>query len=215
LFKRAILQSAPLGSTMSEETARGIGREFRAALGKSSLTASVEDMLAAQAKVLAASKSGMTFMPVGIDPQRLVVSKDHKLDILAGWTRDDGSPFVALRLAPDQLAGLLDNPATTAMTTGTFAAPTKAFGEILKQRGDRISLYEITWRPSGSPYGACHCIELPLLLGQAADWERAPMLGDAPDEEVQRFGREARAMWAAFAKTGAVPRKAEWLQPVS
>ncbi len=214
LFRRAMLQSAPLGITMSEDTAKGIGREFRAALGQSPLTASVEDMLAAQAKVLASSKLGMTFMPVGIDPQRLMVATDHRLDVLAGWTRDDASPFVALRLPQDQLGGLLQNPATAAMTDGTFAAPTKAFGEVVRQRGDRISLYEITWRPSDSPYGACHCIELPLLLGQAEDWQGAAMLGAAPSDEVQRFGREARAMWAGFAKTGALPRKTDWLQPV-
>jgi para-nitrobenzyl esterase len=163
--------------------------------------------------VLAGSKLGMTFMPVGIDPQRPTVSNDHKLDIVAGWTRDDASPFIALRLAPEQLGALLDNPATTGMTDGTFAAPTRAFGEILRQRGDRISLYEITWRPHGSPYGACHCIELPLLFGHADDWSGAAMLGNTRDAEVQRFGREARAMWADFARTGAAPGQTEWLHP--
>ena len=29
------------------------------------------------------------------------------------------------------------------MTNGTFAAPTTAFGEVVRQRGDRLSLYEI------------------------------------------------------------------------
>jgi para-nitrobenzyl esterase len=215
LFRRAILQSAPLGVTMSEDTAKGIGREFRTALGKSPLTASVEEVLAAQGKVLAGSKLGMTFMPVGIDPQRPIMADDVKLAILAGWTRDDASPFVALRLKPEELGGLLDNPATTGMTNERFVSPTRAFGEILRQRGDRISLYEIAWRPRGSPYGACHCIELPLLFGQAEDWQHAAMLGATPGEEVQRFGREARTMWADFARTGAVPRKVEWLEPVS
>ena len=214
LFRRAILQSAPLGITMSEEAAQAIGREFRTALGKSPLTASVDEMLAAQGKVLANSKLGMTFMPVGIDPQRPLVAGDIKLDVFAGWTRDDGSPFAAMRLTADQLGGLLENPATTGMTNGTFAAPTRAFREILQQRGDRIALYEINWRPHGSPYGACHCIELPLLFGQAADWEGAAMLGDTPKEEVQRFGREARAAWADFANTGATPGQTAWLQPV-
>jgi len=213
LFRRAILQSAPLGITMTEETARAIGGEFRAALGKSPVTASAEEMLVAQGKVLAGSKLGMTFMPVGIDPQRLTVSSDHTLEVLAGWTRDDASPFIALRLAHEQLGGLLDNPATTGMTNGTFAAPTRAFSEILRQRGDRIALYEITWRPHGSPYGACHCIELPLLFGQADDWGGAAMLGDTRDAEFQRFGREARAMWADFARNGAAPRQTGWLQP--
>src|SRR5579871_1509583 len=63
LFRRAILQSAPLGIAMTEEAAKGIGHEFRAALGKSPQTATVDEMLAAQGKVLAASKLGMTFMP--------------------------------------------------------------------------------------------------------------------------------------------------------
>jgi para-nitrobenzyl esterase len=212
LFRRAILQSAPLAVTMTEETARGIGREFHAALGKSPLTASVDEMLAAQGKVLAGSKLGMTFMPVGIDPQRPIVA--GTLDILAGWTRDDASPFVALRLKPEELGGLLDNPTTTGMTNERFAAPTRAYGEILKKRGDRIALYEITWRPGGSPYGACHCIELPLLLGQPADWERAAMLGNTTGDDVQKFGRAARALWAGFAKTGAAPRETAWLKPI-
>lgn len=212
-FRRAILQSAPLGISMSAEAAKAIGQQFRAALGKSPLTASTEEMLAAQAKVLANSKLGMTFMPVGVDPQRPLVARDIELDILAGWTRDDGSPFIALGLAPEQLGGLLDNSATIDRTNGTFVAPTKAFGEMLRQRGDRASLYEIGWRPHGSPYGACHCIELPLLFGQERDWDGAAMLGDTPKDEVQRFGREARAAWADFAKTGAAPRQTAWLQP--
>ena len=38
-----------------------------------------------------------------------------------------------------------------------------------------------------------------MLFGDYADWEGAPMLGTAPAEQVERFGREARALWAAFA----------------
>jgi hypothetical protein len=39
------------------------------------------------------------------------------------------------------------------------------------------------------------------------------MLGNTRDAEVQRFGREARAMWADFARTGAAPGQTEWLHP--
>jgi para-nitrobenzyl esterase len=99
------------------------------------------------------------------------------------------------------------------MTNGTFAAPTRAYSEVLRQRGDHVALYEISWRPLGSPYGACHCIELPLLFGQTGDWQGAAMLGDTPKEELQRIGREARAAWADFAKTGATPRQTAWMQP--
>jgi hypothetical protein len=41
------------------------------------------------------------------------------------------------------------------------------------------------------------------------------MLGTEPAEQVERFGREARALWAAFAKSARSPRATEWLKQYS
>jgi hypothetical protein len=52
-----------------------------------------------------------------------------------------------------------------------------------------------------------------VLFGNKTDWDRAPMLGCAPWEEVERFGKEARALWSAFARSGEFPRPTAWLMP--
>ncbi|WP_433803196.1 hypothetical protein [Actinomycetospora sp. CA-084318] len=62
--------------------------------------------------------------------------------------------------------------------------------------------YRLDWRPDGSPFGATHCLELPLLLGDRAAWWSSPMLGTTPWPEVDATGRDLRAVWAGFARTG-------------
>jgi para-nitrobenzyl esterase len=215
LFKRAILQSAPIGSDLGEADARQIGRQFRQALGKSPVSASVDDMLAAQKAVLLASERGMTFGPVGIDTKRPAATRDEKPDILITWARDDASPFVQLRCKEQQPGGLIDDAMTLAMTRAVFSGPGEALAGELRQAGHQVSAYEIGWRPQGSPYGAAHCIELPLLVGSEESWQNAPFLGTAAQEQVQRHGHEARALWANFAATGEAPRSTEWLQRLS
>jgi len=209
LFRRAIIQSAPVGMTMTEADAKALGRDFLAVLGKSPRAATVDELLMAQKQVVSASKLPVPFLPVGVDPLQPLPPNGRELDVLAGWTRDDASPYVALALGVGTGGDLLDNPMTSTGTGQVFSEPTRAMLETLRRQGHRVFDYEITWRPRGSPYGACHCIEHSLLLGEG---ERAAMLGDAPEEEVERFGREARAIWSDFAKSGAGPRQTDWLR---
>jgi para-nitrobenzyl esterase len=209
LFRRAILQSAPVAITMTEAEGRAVGRDFLTVLGKPPAAATVDEVLMAQGRVLAASMLPITFMPVGVDPMQPLSPDGRRLDVLAGWTRDDASPFVARALGPAASGNVLDDPRTSAGTRDVFAEPTRAMVETLRRQGHRVFDYEITWRPRGSPYGACHCIEHSLLLGHG---DREPMLGDAPKEEIERFGQEARAIWSAFAKSGEAPRQTDWLR---
>jgi para-nitrobenzyl esterase len=186
LFRRAILQSAPIGSDMNEADAQAIGRQFREVLGRSAVSATVEEILAAQKTVLAKSERGMTFEPVGIDTTRPAATRADKPDILITYTRDDAAPFVQLRREEKQFGGLIDDAATLAVTRITFSGPSKALASRLRKTGYQVSVCEINWRPKGSAYGACHCIELPLLLGTDEAWQGAPMLGTAASEQVQR-----------------------------
>ncbi|SHX45264.1 carboxylesterase [Mycobacteroides abscessus subsp. bolletii] len=64
--------------------------------------------------------------------------------------------------------------------------------------------YRFTWRPSGSPMGATHCLELPLLFGTRRSWMPCPMLGNASWSLVQTLGYELRHIWGYFARTGLV-----------
>jgi len=131
------------------------------------------------------------------------------------WARDDASPFVALRHKGKPFGGLIDDVTTIVATRRFISGPSKTLAATLRKAGHQVSTYEIAWRPKGSPYGAAHCIELPLLFGDCADWESAPMLGTAPAEQVERFGREARALWADFAKSARPSRPTEWMKQVS
>ncbi|MFD1936601.1 hypothetical protein ACFSKW_34525 [Nonomuraea mangrovi] len=52
---------------------------------------------------------------------------------------------------------------------------------------------------AGSPYGACHCIELPFVFGDPAPWRQAPMLGgEMPDALVA----EVQRAWSGFVHHG-------------
>jgi para-nitrobenzyl esterase len=215
LFRRAIVQSGPFGTVIGKADAQAVGRKFCTALGKSPASATVEEMLAAQKVVLASSDRALVFAPVEVNPLHPVVAKGTKLDIMVTWTRDDAAPFVALRHKDRPFGGVIDNVTTIVATRRFISGPSKTFARTLREAGHQVSTYEITWRPRGSPYGATHCVELPLLFGDYADWEDAPMLGTAPAEQVERFGREARALWAAFAKSTRPPRATEWLKQYS
>jgi len=63
LFRRAIVQSGPFGAVVGEADAQAVGRQFRAALGKSPRSATVEEMLAAQKTVLASSDLSARICP--------------------------------------------------------------------------------------------------------------------------------------------------------
>ena len=215
LFRRAIVQSGPFGTVIGKADAEAMGRQFRTALGKSPASATVEEMLAAQKMVLASPDRALVFAPVEVNPLRPVVAKGVKLDVMVTWTRDDAAPFVALRHKGKPFGGMIDHMTTMVATRRFISGPSKTLARTLRKAGHQVSTYEITWRPRGSPYGATHCVELPLLFGDYAVWEGAPMLGTEPAEQVERFGREARALWAAFAKSARPPRATEWLQQCS
>jgi para-nitrobenzyl esterase len=67
-------------------------------------------------------------------------------------------------------------------------------------------VYEFDWR--SGPFGACHCIDLPFLLGERAAWTGSPMLaGIGPEFEPLRrsftgavgaFVRDGSPGWAPF-----------------
>lgn len=65
--------------------------------------------------------------------------------------------------------------------------------------GERVYGYRFDWQPAGSPFGACHCIELPFVFGNPAAWREAPMLaGQQPAGLVDAV----QAAWIAFVRSG-------------
>lgn len=98
--------------------------------------------------------------------------------------------------------GPSDSGSVAERTRRVYEEPLRGLHERLAHHGARVHGYRLDWRPPGSPHGATHCVEIPLLLGSAHAWRHAPMLGTLPWAEVDAVGRGVRAAWASFARTG-------------
>ncbi|MFJ8914134.1 carboxylesterase family protein [Amycolatopsis sp. NPDC102389] len=192
LFRRAILQSAPLGlATRPPDQAARLGRVFADALGADPHTAGLTEILAAQKETalanlrLTGDPMAPAFVPVDTADGASFVDNVRDLEVLYGWNADDMTAFPG-----------------AAGTDEIYVEPLAAFGDRLSKAGAGVCSYRLDWRPEGSEFGATHCLELPLLLGTERAWQDSPMLGKVPWAEVDAFGTALRAVWATFVRTG-------------
>ncbi|WP_405743622.1 carboxylesterase family protein [Streptomyces sp. NBC_01525] len=213
LLRRAILQSPVLGPVQTDPAeADAEGAAFLEALDGDPFTAGHDALLTARAAAAerVAERTGSRVSPpfapvVGADPVPATPPATglDGIDLLVGWTREELTAFGLSR--PDARAA--EGPA--------FARPIAEFHAWATSAGARVTTYRLDWTPEGSPFGAVHCLELPLLLGDEAAWGDAPMLGDVPWADVDAFGRTLRTAWAAFVRTGAVDPGVTEGHPVS
>lgn len=229
LFHKAILQSSPVGITMSPRDASRIARAFRkklaavcsqnpahpssAALASpgsfepllaSTLlqSASMEQLLDAQAAV-AGMHTGMTFMPVLPDCTN-VPAEASGLKVVVGYAAQDASPFVMGTLG--RLGSTLVGRAVVSMVTRKlFSSAGLRYAAKLRAAGIQVETYKICWAPAGSRFGACHCIELPFILGDYEDWTSAEMLQGMTRAEFDTNSASCLHSWTAFARTGHFP----------
>lgn len=202
-FRRAILQSTPFASEIPRDAAAGLADGFHAALGQDADAAPVAAILGAFGKALAALR---TAPPVGPVLDEAGPGDRRGLEALVGWARDDAVSLVALgwqgaepprRWFGDQDPG----PSSAKLTRAIFEAPAEAFAAATPADG-KTYLYRIDLEPEGSPFGASHCADLPLLFGDEPAWRGVPFLGTEPWNNIELLGRRARAAWTAFATTG-------------
>jgi para-nitrobenzyl esterase len=211
LFQRAIMQSAPLGLREGRDA-------MTAAMRSAACTATTGDVLDAQtAAAAAAARFGLIgrlpFGPImGLDPLPAASETDDRLadaapriELLIGYTRNDGAPFAAMapRIARAKRLGpvgvVIERVSAAALTRRVFGVPARRLAEAWRRYGGRSASYRVDWSPPRAPLGACHCIELPLLFDGAV-WADAPMLGGAPVDE--RLADTMRRNWSGFAHRG-------------
>ena len=222
LFRRAILQSAPLGLRLAgARTAARTARLFTAALGTDPRTAPVTEILRAQAEtvVKAAGPGGLYSVPpfCPVADAAPLPSAAHWLsqrarfapdvDVLIGTTAAEMNSFLTGKPGIVQLEGFsVTRRGVAALKAGItrwmFAAPSRAFADQLAARGGSVYSYVFDWSAPRSPYGAGHCVELPFLLGDEAAWRDAPLLAGADWATLTEQGRALRAAWLSFARTG-------------
>ena len=101
--------------------------------------------------------------------------------------RPDGSPM-------DLLADL--------GTEETFLRPAFRLAEAVARRGGDAHAYLFDWAPPGSPFRACHCIELPFVFGDFAAWPDATMLHGGDPARMAALSDAMRQAWISFVRTG-------------
>lgn len=130
---------------------------------------------------------------IGGSEQIAQVSRDFVINAAAAWLGDAAEAAyarhepappgeIAMALVDEHMFGACDRLAAARAATG-----------------ERVYGYRFDWRPTGSPFGACHCLELPFVFGNPTAWHDAPMLaGQFP----VALAEAVQAAWIAFVRTG-------------
>ncbi|MCK9507327.1 MAG: carboxylesterase family protein [Pigmentiphaga sp.] len=207
-FKRAILQSAPLGRGFaSKEWASSIRAHLMEAVGAQDLAAlqavPVQALLQAQqsARVRQAlqeqtSKHNL-FSPIAdgsILPDNanaLLRQASSRMDVLIGHTSNEMAAFTAIR-DPEQQRSL---------SAEIYAEPAQAWARDATEQGRKAWLYRFEFAPSAR-FGACHCVELPFVFGTAEAFSKAPMLRGAARADIQRLTSALQHTWIQFIRNG-------------
>ena len=184
-------------------------------------TAPVDQMLVAQVAAMSPLAgdpftAGMPYAPIAdawpVPPTNDVVARRTRragsLSVLVGYNRDDFSPFlegagVLRRARASAVLRPLTEPLCALLTRRVFGAPALDLARQLRNGGADVATYRFDWRPKGTPWGACHCVELPFFWGDEDFWRGSPMLAGVEWSDLEEFGRGLRRDWAAFARGGA------------
>jgi para-nitrobenzyl esterase len=197
LFHRAIVQSGAGGPSRSRAEAEAVSKQFATeALGKDPHPATPAEILAAQVKLIGLRKGDTGWDCIAPDTVHA-----PNVPIICGWTREDLSPFILLaeNKAPNPNADM--TPFRKATEEG-LAKPGRELVAQVTAGGQKAYLYEFAWDGPKTGLGDCHTIELAFLLGNPTAWSAAPMLKGADWNDVARLGRQLRAEWASFARSG-------------
>ena len=198
LFHKAIIQSAPLGMRCKRKEAKVLYSMILDVAGKPLDTLSTEELLEAQQAVMKRSRSMMSFSPVEPDfTGRVSVPSLER--VLVTWQKDDASPFVALALnRQERFGNVIDKIATRIATEKVFGSTARKYAKVLNAAGVPTETRCLDWRPEGSPFGACHCLELSLLFGSWERWQGAQMLGSTSHQAWKEKAQEFREEYITF-----------------
>lgn len=88
-----------------------------------------------------------------------------------------------------------------AQTTNYFVEGIKPFATAVSRGNGTAWLYRFDWAPVNSPFGACHCIELPFVFGTFDAFQKAPMLGEI-DDRARALSALVRRAIGGFVQDG-------------
>lgn len=220
LFRRVIVQSAPLG--LSRGRAR-MNRAMTRAVGAVHPDTPLDEVLDRQALGTRAAApfglpGGMPFgtqygfapLPAERDTGRAWSDAAPSVDVLIGSGADETAMYVPLvpglrslarvRAVRPLLRWLLVRPLSEVI----YGRDVRRFAARHRAAGGRATSYRLHRGVTVQPTGAVHMSDLPLLLGGREAWAGSRFVPERDWPEVERRGRAFRAIWAEFARTGRV-----------
>lgn len=225
LFDQAIIQSAPLGIAFhSPDQAQRVADVVLGELGTDPRETTDAEILDAQARAARrlAGRLGLNSAPPlrpvsGITPlpdepewRQAVIERAADLRVLIGTTADEMAAFYgphpffsALRRIP-VIGKPLALIAQKAVQARAFDKPTDQLADLLADAGAGVYRYRVGSLHPANPFGACHCIELPLLFGDGEAWKNAPMVSPLTAGEITAIGARTREHWGQFVSTGEI-----------
>ncbi|SDD49755.1 para-nitrobenzyl esterase [Geodermatophilus telluris] len=221
LFRRAIVQSAPLG--LSRGRAR-MSAAMAAEARRVGAEAPVEEVVAHQARVAGrARRHGLAaampfgtqygFPPLPAEDARAAAwaAVAPEVDVLVGTTSREVAFFVPLVPAAGRLARVpgvgraLVEAVVRVLTWRIYGRDADRFARRHRRAGGRAHRYTLSFGPPGAPTTGAHATDLPLLFPHRRTWEHSALLAGTPWADVEAAGRVVRRVWADFARTGEVP----------
>lgn len=215
LFRRAIIQSPPLGITRGRA---GMTATMSKRLGQLPGTLDNEEMVAQQKNLVGGlGRFGwVAAMPFGVeyghDPLPAETGLDAawsevapSVDVLMGSNNRETALFAELipaisRLKATRMGRRLYEAAVARTTAHIYDDAIDSFVERHRGAGGHAERYLLDWG-AGPRFQGAHVIELALLFPTHA-WEVGELLEGVHLDEVRREGRPVRDMWARFARTG-------------
>ena len=220
LFRRVIVQSAPLG--LSRGRAR-MNRAMVRAVGAVLPDTPLDEVLDRQALGSRAAApfglpGGMPYgtqygfapLPAERDTRQAWRDAAPDVDVLIGSGADETAMYVPLipglrslarvRAVRPLLRWLLVRPLSEVI----YGRDVRRFAARHRSAGGRATSYRLHRGVTVQPTGAVHMSDLPLLLGGREAWAGSRFVPQRDWPEVERRGRAFRAIWAEFARTGRV-----------
>ncbi|MBK7722144.1 MAG: carboxylesterase/lipase family protein [Austwickia sp.] len=224
LFRRAIIQSAPLGIRRGRAAMTEAMLAEAAGITAQTPTQQVVDAQLEIAKA-AAPFGLLAAMPFGTQyGYHPLPSEDEieaawdahapDVEVLIGYTAQEARLFIPRmpqlqRVARVPILGTLACRAIAAVVTKrAYARACDEFAERHAKAGGRAYRYVISWAAPGNEFGAAHTIDLPLLFGDESTWREAELVAGATWSEIEAQGRRVRGVWADFAR-GQLPPEGE------
>ncbi len=220
LFRRAIIQSAPLGISLGR---RKMTEAMMKVAAQVAHDAPTEDVIVTQASVVSASQgfgwpASMPFgtqyghhpLPAEEEVDAAWSRCARRFDVLIGSTAEEGSFFIPImeplrKLAALPLLGeMVRHIVIRTITRKVYALAADRFAHRHARAGGRAYVYKIHWGSKTNRLGATHAIDLPLLFGDEAIWRDADLVAGLSWAEVHASARKVRALWASFARTGSL-----------